>query len=477
MIPTRGCPLGLQEVTELARLTLSYVLAGIGQHSLPFPPRPTLVFAAVTNDSREALPGSLFVALRGERDGHDFIADARRRGATGVIAERLIDFHDWLPSAEQTDFAYIVVPDSLAALQNLSSWHLRQHSCRVVGITGSMGKTTTREVVASVLGRRFRVLCSEKNYNNEIGLPLTLLNLEPEHQYAVLEMGMYDVGDIASLCRLAPPQVGIVTNVSYVHLERLGTIDRIAQAKSELVQALPSDGTAILNADDKRVAAMRFLTLATPLLYGLTPEADVWASDLESLGLKGLRFRLHCGSEQLTVFSPLPGWHSVYACLAAASAGLAEGLTLAEVADGLAEVERRPRLVTLPGRNGSVIIDDTYNANPLAVEAGLSLLASLPGRRVAILGDMFELGAYEEEGHRAVGRKAAETVDELIVVGQRARLIGEEARAHGLESVRFFGSNAEVELNLSAGDYVLVKGSRGMRMEEIVARLRAPEGG
>ena len=260
--------------------------------------------------------------------------------------------------------------------------------------------------------------------------------------------------------------------MSCVHMERLGTVERIAQAKSELVQALPANGWAILNADDQRVRAMQSLTSAKRLLYGLDSDADVRASDLETVGLEGLGFRLHRGRETAKAYCPLPGRHSVYACLAAAAVGLAEGLSLREVVEGLESIEQRPRLKTAPGPGGSIIIDDTYNASPLSTVAALELLGQLPGRRLAVLGDMYELGAHEEEGHREVGRKAAQVLDELVAVGPRARWIGEEAKAGGLQNVRFARSNQEVELNLGAGDYVLVKGSRGMRMEEVVDRLR-----
>ena len=448
------------------------LLTGVKSYSLPYAPSPEIAFADVTNDSRLVTPGALFVALRAERDGHDFIPDAYRRGARGILAERLVGLDEWLPERDRPGFAYIVVESSLLALQNLGAFWRSKLPVQVIGVTGSVGKTTTKEMIATVLAQRFVILKNDKNMNNEIGLPISLLRLDHSHQKAILEMGMYNLGEIATLCRLSRPEIGVVTNVSHSHLERLGTIERIAQAKSELVQALPPDGLAVLNGDEPLVSRMRSQSVAPSVLFGTRSSCHVRARSIASRGLQGLDFELVHRGKGASVHSPLLGRHGVYSCLAAAAVGLAQGLSLAEIADGLSKAPATVRVQPLAGRNGSTVIDDTYNASPLSTIAGLDLLGGLPGRRIAVLGDMLELGSYEEQGHREVGRKAAAAVDKLVVVGLRARWIGEEAIAQGLRDVEFCATNDQVSLDLQAGDFVLVKGSRGSRMEQVVDKLK-----
>ncbi|MCL5958864.1 MAG: UDP-N-acetylmuramoyl-tripeptide--D-alanyl-D-alanine ligase [Chloroflexi bacterium] len=455
-------------------IPLSKVLEGIEDFSLPYRPAPGIKFTGVGNDSRLLQPGSLFVALRGERDGHDFIPGAFARGARGVLAERVIPMEGWLPEDQRVDFAYIVVPNSLEALQKLSTYWLAQHRVDVIGVTGSLGKTSTKEMIATVLEQRFRVLKNEKNLNNEIGLPLTVLNINARHEKVVLEMGMYALGEIAALCHIAKPRVGVVTNVGPTHLERLGTIDRIAQAKSEMIQALPVDGLAILNGDDPRVLAMRALAGCPTMTYGLGDDRDIRATNVVSNGLKGLEFTLIYAGETAEVRTPLLGRHSAYACLAAVAVGIASGMSVGEAAAALARPPSTVRVEVKPGLNGSTVIDDSYNASPLSMIAALSVLAEMPGKKIAVLGDMFELGSYEEQGHREVGEQAAMVADELIVVGQRARWIGDEAVTRGHRKVMFFESTAQVQIQPGAGEFILVKGSRGMRMEEIVGKLLLP---
>jgi UDP-N-acetylmuramoyl-tripeptide--D-alanyl-D-alanine ligase len=296
----------------------------------------------------------------------------------------------------------------------------------------------------------------------------------------VLEMGMYDLGEIAQLCRIARPQVGVVTNVGPVHLERLGTIERVAQAKTELVQALPADGVAVLNADDPLVTAMAGQTEAQVFWYGLSPKAHLWADEIEGEGLDGIRFRFHYQHEVLHVRVPLLGRHSVHTALRAAAVGLVEGLSWEEIVRGMQQLDVQLRLIAARGLNGATLLDDTYNASPASTLAALNLLADLPvanGRRIAVLGDMLELGSYEEEGHRKVGVRAADVVDFLITVGLRARLIAAEAAAAGLAPAKVLALDtaeaalAELRSILGPGDVVLVKGSRAARMDEIAAAL------
>jgi len=449
--------------------------------------------STVVVDSRQATAGSLFVALQGEKqDGHDFISDALERGAIAVIAEergkeRVSRFGAAVQLIEASNPASltsspllpvcIVVPNSLRALQQLAAFWRRRCSAKVVGVTGSVGKTVTKELIAAVLRQRFKTLKSPGNMNNEIGLPLTLLQLTPKHERAVVEMGMYAIGEIAHLARLAQPAIGVVTNVGPTHLERLGSLERIAQAKAELPQALPPDGVAVLNADDEYVRAMAGMTQARVLTYGLSEKADVRASMIQSQGLEGVRFRLHYGDQMLHVTLPLLGRHSVHTGLAAAAVGIAEDMPWHDILTGLRNISAHLRLVAVPGPNGSTILDDTYNASPVSTIAALNLLEELNGRKIAVLGDMYELGSYEKEAHRLVGGRAAAVVDHLVAVGRLGRLIGEAALAAGMspDRVSFAEDNARaiviVNEMLQPADVVLVKGSRGMQMEEIVKAL------
>ncbi|OQY22064.1 MAG: hypothetical protein B6I35_06975 [Anaerolineaceae bacterium 4572_32.2] len=329
-------------------LTLADVLEGLAGFRLEELGQP---ITTTVIDSRQAKPGALFVALKGGRaDGHDYVADAFSRGAVAAIVERDVEADGLLLNlTDQTRTLpvnwslplLLKVSDSLGALQRAATfWRQRREGVRVIGITGSVGKTTTKELATAVLARRYVTLKSEASYNNEIGLPLTLMRLTGEHERVVLEMGMYDVGEIADLARIARPHVGVVTIIGPVHLERAGTIERIVEAKSELVEALPPapEGAAILNYDDERVRGMAQATRARVFYYGLSPEADLWADHIEGLGLDGIRFRLHHEGETLHVKIPLLGRHSVHTALRAAAAGLVEGLTWQEIIEGLRHI-------------------------------------------------------------------------------------------------------------------------------------------
>jgi len=474
--------------------TLSVIWATLC-HQTPPDWLPDQVLSGFVIDSREAAEGSCFFALRGEhRDGHEFVMDALTRGALAVIVGhidadeaagagislRVVDTAN-PPSAGEapppgTRWAFLV-ENTLQALHRLAAEWRSRFDPRVVGITGSVGKSTSKEMIAAVLRQRYLTLKSPGNLNNEIGLPLTLLELRGAHQRAVLELGMYQVGEIAELAAIAQPQVGVITNVGPSHLERLGTIERVAEAKAELVRALPAGGVAVLNGDDPLVRPMSALTPARSFLYGLTPDCDLWASEIASEGLEGIRFRFHSGEDVIHVKVPLLGRHSVHTALRAAAVGLIEGLSWEEIISGLRDVSGQLRLLAAPGVGGATIIDDTYNASPASTIAALNLLEDLDGRRIAVLGDMLELGSFEEPGHRMVGCRAASVVQHLVAIGRRARWIAEEAIACGLrpESVLVAEDNdaaaAHLRQVLGQGDIVLIKGSRGMQMEHLVSAL------
>lgn len=485
---------------DLAVLKLDEVLTGVQVVEMAYAPTlpPALdqvAYAEAVIDSRLATPDSLFVALGGEKvDGHEFLADAVARGARAALVRRdraaslqlaqpfaLVEpTGAGLEQATPAAVLLIVVDDPLAALHRLAIYHRGLFAPKVIGITGSVGKTSTKEVAAAVLQRRYRTLKNPRSYNNESTLPLTLLQLDHSHEVAVLEMGAYVPGDIALLAQLARPQIGVVTNVGPSHMERMGSIEAVARTKSELVRALPPDGYAFLNIDDPRVRAMAELTPAKPFFYGLDPAADLWADQIESRGLSGISFRAHYAGEEVVLNLPLLGRHSVHTALAAAGPGLLLGLGWDAIVDGLRDQSAQLRLLAVPGAGGATLIDDTYNASPASSLAALNLLADLDGRRIAVLGDMLELGDVEEQAHRIVGRRVAEVAQILISVGARARWIADEAQASGMAS----GDVHSVERNrdaiellsamLEPGDYVLIKGSRGAAMESIVAALQQP---
>lgn len=461
-------------------IRLEDLLAATGARLLG--PTSVTSFATAAVDSRHVVPGGCFVALRGERtDGHRFAADAVRAGASVVILERPVD----LPA--DADVAVLQVADPLVALQDLAAWWRARSSVRVVGITGSTGKTIAKEIVADVLARTLRVLRNEGNLNSETGLPMTLLRLEPSHQVAVLEMSMYTEGEIARLAEIARPEVGVVLAVHPTHLERAGSLEAIARGKAELPAALPADGLAVLNADDPKVLAMRRVTPATVRTFGLGADADVRATEIESHGVDGTSFILEAPWGRRRLRSATPGRHLVPHALAAATVGEHFGVPLGEVEAALAAGSRAGhRMAVVEAIAGATIIDDTYNASPVSVSAALDFLGESPlppGRaRYAVLGDMLELGPDEERLHREIGATAAGVADALVTVGERGRWIAEGARAAGLRRVTTVLDADEavmaVERDLApgVGDLLLVKGSRGIELDRLVAALTGEAG-
>jgi len=455
-------------------------------------PNASLNISEAAVDSRQVIPGGLFIPLPGERaDGHDFVSDAFKRGASlAFINQELTDNlfpvvdirsgFSGLSALPSAPFC-LRVNDPLESLQKVAAFWRRKHNVRVIGITGSVGKSSTKELVADVLGQRYRTLRNPGNLNNEIGLPLTLLRLGAGYERVVLEMGFYFPGEITFLCDIALPSVGVVTNVGTVHAERAGSQEAIARGKAELPQAIPPapEGTAILNYDDPWVRPMASQTKAKVVYYGISPEAHLWADDIEGLGLKGIRFQLHYGEETIHMRVPMIGRHSVHTILRATAVGLTEGLDWGEILTALQRSSSQLRLVTVRTENGALLLDDTYNASPESTLAALNLLSELQGRRVAVLGEMLELGQYEAAGHEMVGVRAAEVVDQLIAVGSRAQMIADAALRSGMPigSVQWVATVPEateaLRSLLKAEDVVLVKGSHGLRMGRIIAALEA----
>jgi UDP-N-acetylmuramoyl-tripeptide--D-alanyl-D-alanine ligase len=443
------------------------------------------LFTAFERNARTLQPGALFIALRGERfDGHMFVADAAAAGAAAAMVSR-----EWADEHPDPPLPLLVVESPLEALQQLAAWWRAQlPDLLVVGVTGSVGKTSTKETIASVLARSGSTYRSPGNLNTEIGLPLSLLEVTPEHRFAVLEMGgAYAFGEIRLLSDIARPRIGVVTNVHPVHIERMGSIEAIAETKTELPESLPEDGWAVLNGDDFRVRAMADRCRGQVIFYGLGPENDVGASDVESEGLEGTSFWLHVAGETNRVTIPLIGGHAVELALAAIAVGHAIGMDLADILQGLAEPGVQVRLLVMEGPNGSQMIDDTYNASTPSVMSALGLLEMMnPRRAIAVLGDMRELGAETENEHITVGRRAGVVADLIITYGELARTIGREAsltngrQGSGPPKIESFSLDQCDELidylkrELRPEDVVLLKGSRGLQMEDIVSALRVP---
>jgi UDP-N-acetylmuramoyl-tripeptide--D-alanyl-D-alanine ligase len=456
-------------------ITLRDVLEGT-QGRIHGEPRQDLMFGNVCHDSRQVQPGDLFVAISGPTfDGHDFLSDARDNGAAGaIVSEASLD------KMSDVGLPLVVVDDTILALQRLAAYWRTLFNVAVVGVTGSMGKSSAKEVIASVLAQRFPVIRARASFNNEIGMPLTLMEINPDTRVAVLEFGgAYRFGEITELAEIARPTVGIVTNVSHSHLQRMGSLEAIAETKAELPRSLPHDGVALLNGDDFRVRAMAEETPASVIFYGLAPDCEVRAKDVESHGLDGISFTLVMDGDEHHLNLPLLGAHSVHTVLAAIAVGRWFGMGLDEMLPGFEDSSIQLRLLTLPGINQSTIIDDTYNANPTSCLAALNLLHELDAtRKVAIFGDILELGDFEDEGHRIVGRRSAAVVQQLISVGPKARIITDAALDSGMspdQVIAFESKETAIEQLpslIQPGDFILVKGSRSVKMEDVVSALR-----
>lgn len=431
------------------------------------------MFKGVSTDTRNIQPGNLFVALVGERfDGNEFVGQAAEKGATGVIVSKSVTVPD--------DVTVIEVENTLIALQQLARFHRERFTIPVIAVTGSNGKTTTKDMIAAVLSGRFNVLKTEANFNNEIGLPLTLLKLEQSHEAAVVEMGMRARGEIQELAEIALPTVGVVTNVGETHMEILGSLDNIAAAKAELVEAIGHDNLVVLNADNPYVSAMQNKTQGKVVLYGLNPGASVRAENMVSGENGQLVTRFDCLSARgsIPIVLHAVGMHNIYNALAAIAVGWELGLKLSEIQAGIANFVPGAMRLEIKKYGEYTVVNDVYNASPLSMTAALDTLDRISqGRKIAVFGDMLELGEAAIEAHRKIGRQAAEKgIEVLLTVGELAKYIADAAREHGIKEVQDFDGHREaieaLRNIMKPGDYILFKGSRGMKMETMLETFK-----
>lgn len=425
----------------------------------------------VVIDSRLVKEDYLFIASKGERvDGHDFIEAAVKQGAMAVVCERV---------PENINVPYILVKDSLMALKEIAEWYRTQLNITVIGITGSVGKTSTKEFVSSVLSQKYRVHKTEGNYNNEIGLPLTVLQIRDEHEIAVLEMGISNFGEMHRLSKIAKPDYCLLTNIGQCHLENLGSRQGILKAKSEIFDFMNEKGRVVINGDDDMLATIKEVKGKAPVRYGLNPENDVWAENIKSHGLKGSTCDIHIINEVYHINIPMPGHHMVMNALAAASVGSLLGLSGEEIARGIASnrpVKGRNNIIE---HNNLTIIDDCYNANPVSMKAAIDLLSMADTRKVAILGDMGELGSDELKLHNDIGKYAmSKNIDLLLCVGKlSSHMYSGACESLNDPSGRLYYFETRDELIkslpnvLKDGDTVLIKASHFMGFDAVVNEL------
>ncbi len=447
-------------------------------------------FDGIRIDSRHISPGDLFVAIRGEsHDGHGFINDVLDKGVRGVVlaigSMADLSYSHW----EKMGVTAIAVSDTTTALGDLAAFRRRQSGVRVVAITGSNGKTTTRGMTAMVVGQRYSTLQPQGNFNNQIGLPLTLLRLKPDHEWAVLELGMNHPGEISRLASICEPDIGVITNIGPAHLEGVGSMEGVMHAKGELLAHIKSSGCAILNNDDPRVRMLADSYRGARMLFGHAGDVSVTASDIEEKP-EGVSFLLGHGAKSITLDLQTPGRFMVANALAAAAVGCGIGLSLNDIKRGLEAFRPVPgRLVhNLIGRDIN-LIDDTYNANPGSMKAAIDTLTAVKGdsRTIAVVGDMLELGDHAERLHREVGDYIAKSgINRLYATGEFSQTVAAGAQAAGMDrQTIFIGTHEEIvedlALRLLSGNWILVKGSRGMVMEKVIEglkeRLKGPGSG
>lgn len=438
----------------------------------------------VTTDSRRVTPGDLFIALKGPNsDGHDHLPSALERGASAAVVSEEWAERQSPESLSNSTAPYLVVVDTEAALGRIAGLHASRLPAARVGVTGSSGKTTTKEMIAAALGASGPTLKNEGSQNGETGVPLALLNLTEEHRYAVLEMGMRGPGQIRALAEIVKPQVGVVTNIGRAHLEFLGSMENIARAKGELLELLPEDGTAILPSADAYLPLLGQLCKSDVLTYGTTVNASVRAHDITPTG-RGSMFRVSFpDGRTLTAEIPLLGTHNVLNATAAFAVAFTLGADLDAAQDALKAFQPPAmRSAVVESSYGYRVLHDAYNANPDSVRAALEVLKGCPPRRVAVLGDMLELGTSELREHRDLGMEVAQAADVLVAVGPRSKETVNGAYVQGLSCGDVYwykdapAAAADIRSIVQAGDTVLIKGSRGMKLESIADALLEPTG-
>lgn len=431
----------------------------------------------VVIDSRQVGSGYLFVAIPGEKvDGHKFIPDVFAKGAVAVLSEQQL---------EDPAGPYILVESTTKALRDLAEYYRKSLDIKVVGITGSVGKTSTKEMIASVLSEKYRVLKTEGNYNNEIGLPLTIFKIRAEHEVAVLEMGISEFGEMHRLATMANPDICVITNIGLCHLENLKTRDGILKAKTESFAHLKKDGIAILNGDDDKLSTVRQVGDKEPVFYGMEEKMEyredakksVYATGVENLGLYGMQARIHTPEGERDVRIPIPGEHNVYNALAATAVGLSLGLSLDQISSGILKAKTIGGRTNLLNTGSMTVIDDCYNANPVSMKASIDVLATAEGRKIAVLGDMGELGENEKKLHYEVGEYLAKKeIDVLFCAGELSEEIAKAAQKESKTCEVYYFKTRDALLEqllpfLKKGDTVLVKASHFMEYPEIVKAL------
>ncbi|MEG1755727.1 MAG: UDP-N-acetylmuramoyl-tripeptide--D-alanyl-D-alanine ligase [Clostridia bacterium] len=443
-------------------MTLFEIASAVSGKLLGNDVSPNTPITDVTIDTRTAQPGALYVPIVGEHfDGHDFIRNARAKGVSCVLSAHPLD----------DDGPYILVADTLIALQDIAAYYRNQFDIPIIGITGSVGKTSTKEMLAAALSTGFTVLKTDGSFNNQTGVPLTIFRLDRAHEVAIIEMGTNHFGEIAALTKIVQPTICLFTNIGVAHIEFFGSREGIFKGKTEMLHGMRPGGTILVNGDDDLL-----VTIPNALRYGRSESCDMRATDIVDLGLDGSQFTAHFKGEQIRVHVPAPGLHSVSNALAAMITGKVLGMTLEQLSAGVEGYRAAPGRMCIHHTEHLTIIDDSYNANPNSVMASIDVIKMLGGRRVCILGDMLELGEQSPLYHAEVGSYAARGgIDLVLSVGTYGQFIFEGASAVNPQQARFFETQdallAALPSILADGDTVLVKASRGMHLENAVRFL------
>ena len=426
---------------------------------------------SVVIDSRRVTDNCLFIAIKGERtDGHNFVNQAFEMGASVVLVERKPE--------NINNHPYIIVKSTLEALRRLAEYYRSVLNVKVIGITGSVGKTSTKEFIASVLAQKYKILKTEGNFNNEIGLPLTVFNIREEHEAAVLEMGISNFGEMTRLSKIAKPDICVITNIGLCHLENLGTRDGILKAKTEIFKYASPDYNTVLNGDDDKLSSIIPRNENDIYFYGLDKKNRIYADDIKLLGIEGSICRIVTPKGSIEVAISIPGKHMIYNAMAAAAVGQLMGLSLSEIKSGIEKLHTVGGRLNIINTGRITIIDDCYNANPVSAKSSVDVLENGAGRKVAILGDMFELGPKEAELHYEVGRYLAKKdVQAAVCVGTLSKNTYEGIKAGGFAGSAYYFENIEGFLSnkeyiIENGDTVLVKASHSMHFENIVNALK-----